>query len=170
MGSVFLLTGRPGTGKTTLIKKTLSLLILQAGGFYTEELRVAGIRKGFKIVTLDGSEAVLSHCDFKTEIRIGKYGVDLQALEGVGVASVNQAIADAELIVIDEIGKMELLSPKFREAVLKSLDSGKKMLATIMLNPNPFADDIKQRRGVKLVQVTVENREQILHNLIRELS
>lgn len=169
MESVFLLTGRPGTGKTTVIRKALSLLQLKTGGFYTQEIRLAGVRKGFKIITLDGEEAILSHVDFHTKTRIGKYGIDLEALDSVGVSSIYRAMETADLIVIDEIGRMELLSLRFREVILKAFNSGKKILASIMLNPHSFADNIKKRPGVKLIQITAENREAILHDLLREL-
>jgi nucleoside-triphosphatase len=76
-----LLTGRPGCGKTTLIKRIASKLGRAAGGFYTEEIRRGRTRVGFKLVTLDGDEAVLAHVDFKTSERVSKYGLDLSALE-----------------------------------------------------------------------------------------
>ncbi len=79
-----LLTGRPGCGKTTLIKRVVSELARPAGGFYTEEIRAHGERLGFKIITLDGQEALLAHVDFKTPERVGKYGLDLSALENSG--------------------------------------------------------------------------------------
>ncbi len=170
MGSVFLLTGRPGTGKTTVIRKTLLLLHLKAGGFYTQEIRQDNVRKGFQIITLDGEKAVLSHTELKTQARIGKYGVSLDTLNGIAVPAIYRAIETADLVVIDEIGRMELLSTAFREAVIKALGSGKKILASIMLNPHPFADRIKKRPGVKLIQITVENREAVERDLLRELA
>ena len=79
-----LLTGRPGCGKTTLIKRVVEELALPAGGFYTEEIRQRGERVGFKIITLSGEEAVFADVDFRTPQRLGKYGLDLAALETVG--------------------------------------------------------------------------------------
>src|SRR4030043_458341 len=110
----------------------------KAGGCYTEEIRTGGARQGFRIVTLDDHDATLSHVDFPGRYRVSKYGVNVQNLDNVGVAAIDQAIEESDLIVIDEIGKMELFSPHFREAVLKAVDSGKKVLGTIMLSPTPF--------------------------------
>ena len=167
MASVFLLTGRPGTGKTTIIRETLSVISVKKGGFYTQEIREHGIRKGFSIITLSGETGILSHVDFPKEKRVGKYGVSLQNLENIGVVSIEQALADSELVVIDEIGKMELLSSRFKEAVLKAIESNKCVLGTVMLNPNPFTDAIKRHSSVRLFTVTVENRNQVSRSLIQ---
>lgn len=170
MSSVFLLTGSPGTGKTTIIRETLDVLSVKAGGFYTQEIREAGIRKGFTINTLDGRQSVLAHVDFTGLKRVGKYGVNTDNLESTGVTAINEAIDEADLIVIDEIGKMELFSPLFREAVLKAIASGKRVLGTIMLKPHPFADAIKKRPEVKLFEVTISNRRQVFNDLVKVLS
>jgi nucleoside-triphosphatase len=167
MASVFLLTGRPGTGKTTIIRETLSVIPVKMGGFYTQEIREHGVRKGFNIISLNGETGVLSHIDFPKEKRVGKYGVSLQNLENIGVLSVEAALADSELVVIDEIGKMELLSSRFKAAVLKAIESNKCVLGTIMLNSNPFTDAIKQNRSVRLFTVNVEDRNHILKSLIQ---
>jgi nucleoside-triphosphatase len=166
MANVYLLTGSPGTGKTTVIRQAIARSEAKAGGFYTEEIRSGGTRQGFRIVTLDGQDAVLSHVDSHSRYRVSKYGVDVQNLDNVGVAAVNQAIETSDLIVIDEIGKMELFSTRFREAVLKAIDSGKKVLGTIMLSPNPFADEIKRHPGVKVVQLTRANHDEVLREIL----
>jgi len=170
MANVYLLTGRPGTGKTTVIREALTGLSLSAGGFYTEEIRVAGERLGFRITTLTGQSTVLSHVDISGPHRVSKYGVDVNNLDNTGVTSIYQAINDCDVIVIDEIGKMELLSPRFREAVLKAINTRKKVLGTIMLNPHPFADDIKRRPDVTVVQVSFDNRKQVLKEVIKWLT
>jgi nucleoside-triphosphatase len=165
MASVYLLTGSPGTGKTTVIRQAITGLEIKAGGFYTEEIRSGGVRQGFRIITLDGQDAVLAHVDNPGRCRVSKYGVDTTSLDNVGVAAIERAIRDSDLIVIDEIGKMELFSPGFKEAVLKAIDSGKKLLGTIMLSPHPFADDVKRRAEVKVVEVTRNNHEPILREI-----
>jgi nucleoside-triphosphatase len=168
MASVFLLTGRPGTGKTTIIRETLSFIKVKAGGFYTQEIREGGVRKGFKIITLDGKEAVLSHMDFSKTYRVGKYGVNLNNLEQTGVLSIAKAIDNCALIVIDEIGKMELLSMRFRDVVLKALESDKPVLGTIMESSDPYTDRIKKLSSVTLLTVTVANRSLIAQSLQEE--
>jgi len=166
MKSVYLLTGLPGTGKTTLIKQAVAALGGQAGGFYTEEVRLQGIRQGFRIVTLDGKTVTLAHKDIRGPYRVSKYGVDIEGLEQVGVASLKQAAGQCEVVVIDEIGRMELFSPAFRETVVEIIDSGKNVLGTIMLKPDPWADSIKRKPQVKLINVTRSNRSEALEQII----
>ncbi len=161
---VYLLTGRPGTGKTTLIREAAALGD-RAGGFYTGEIRTAGVREGFRLVTLDGREAILAHTGIKSPCRVSRYGVDTSGLERVGIPALEQATRQGKLVVIDEIGKMELFSERFRETVLKIIDSPASVLGTIMLSPHPWADEIKRRPQVKLVEVTRANREEVRKEL-----
>lgn len=165
MKRVYLLTGKPGTGKTSLIKQVVAELKGQAGGFYTEEIRAQGTRLGFRLTTLDGQEAVLAHVNSPSQYRVSKYGVDVESLDRVGVSALRGAVAQSELVVVDEIGKMELFSPRFREVVLALISSGKKVLGTIMLNPHPWADTIKRHPQVKLVELTRDNHTQVLADL-----
>jgi nucleoside-triphosphatase len=166
MANVYLLTGSPGTGKTTVIRQAVAMSKAKAGGFYTEEIRTGGARQGFRIVTLDGRDAILSHVDFHGLYKVSKYGVDVQNLDDVGVTAINKAIEESDLIVIDEIGKMELFSPRFREAVLKAIDSGKKILGTVMLSPNSFADNIKRHPNIKVIELTRANHDQVLTEIL----
>jgi nucleoside-triphosphatase len=166
MASVYLLTGKPGTGKTTVIRQAIASSKIKAGGFYTEEIRSGGIRQGFRIVTVDGQDAILAHVDNPSRYRVSKYGVDIANLDNIGVASIERAIEESDLIVIDEIGKMELFSSRFSEAALKALDSGKKVLGTIMLNPHPFADGVKRHPKVKVVELTRVNHDQVLTEIL----
>jgi len=160
-----LLTGRPGCGKTTLIKCVVNKLARPAGGFYTEEIRERGARVGFKIVTLDGKEALLAHVDFKTTERVGKYGLELSALENIGIEAVRAAFRARQLVVIDEIGPMEIQSPIFRDVVNEALDSGAPVLATVTARSFPFTDTIKKRPDVTLIEVRLRNRGQLVSKL-----
>src|SRR6266496_5397936 len=157
-----LLTGRPGCGKTTLIKRVLEELPQRFGGFFTEEIRDHGSRVGFKVVALEGDEAVFAHVDFETAERVGKYGLDLSALEAVGVDAIRKAVQGERLIVIDEIGPMEIRSAPFREAVADALDSELPILATIFLRSLPFTDTIKSRPDVVLIEIRPNNRDQLV--------
>ena len=170
MNRVCLLTGRPGTGKTSLIKQAVAGMRGKAGGFYTEEIRSRGIREGFRLVTLDGQDATLAHVNIHSPYRVSKYGVDIDSLDRVGVPALHQAAQQCDLVVIDEIGKMELFSADFRDAMLQIIDSGKRVLGTIMLNPNPWADRIKQNPQVHLIEVTRTSYHQVLEELRRWLS
>jgi len=161
MKQVYLLTGRPGTGKTRLIKEAIAGMGSKAGGFYTEEVRSGGVRQGFKLVTLDGQSAILAHVKIRSRYQVGKYGVDIDSLDRLGVAALHQAVRQCDLVVIDEIGKMELLSADFKKAVAEIIDSGKRVLGTIMLNSHRWADVIKRRPQVDLVPLTGANYHQI---------
>jgi nucleoside-triphosphatase len=165
-----LLTGRPGCGKTTLVKRVINEASLPAGGFYTEEMREAGTRVGFKLVTLDGEEAVFAYVNFKTGERLGTYGLNLSTLEAVGVKAIREATRTQQLVVIDEIGPMELRSPIFRAAVSEALDSGAPILATIVARPLPFTDAIKKRADVTVIEVRPDNREQLVSELSEQLT
>jgi len=169
MKQVYLLTGRPGTGKTSLIKQVASHMKDKAGGFYTEEIRIRGTREGFRLITLDGEETILAHISIHSPYRVSKYGVDIDALDRVGVPALHRAAQQCDLVVVDEIGKMELFSTAFKEAVSRIFDSGTRILGTIMLSPNPWADAIKCQPQVNLITVTRDNRQQVLLELLNWL-
>ena len=160
------MTGRPGSGKTALIKEALANTKPKAGGFYTEEIRTGGMRQGFRIATLDGREAVLAHVDISSPHRVSKYKVDIGALDRVGVSALRQSLTEADLVVIDEIGKMELLSPGFREVVTQAMNSGKKVLGTIMLDHHPFADGIRRHPQAEVLLVTSDNRTEVMKKVL----
>lgn len=165
-----MISGMPGVGKTSLLKAVLSRLPLSAGGFISEELREKGERVGFLIRTLDGKEGVLAHKDKPTPHRLGKYYINLADLERIAVKSIEEAINDKELIVIDEIGKMELVSPLFRQATLKALDSPKPVLATLHRANEPFLNSIRQRADTIVLWLTPQNREEIFEQVFSLLT
>jgi nucleoside-triphosphatase len=160
-----LLTGLPGCGKTTLIRKLASNLHdLSPVGFYTTEIRTSGTREGFELVGLDDRKSILSHVSIKSPYRVGKYGVDIPAfeafLDGFSLSGPGHSV-----VVIDEIGKMECLSVRFRKLVETTLSSPPPCVATIALRGDRFIEGIKQRHDVELVRVTAENRNQLLASL-----
>lgn len=165
MGKTILLTGRPRVGKTTIIKDVVRRLPGQAGGFYTDEMRERGQRQGFKIVTLDGQEGILAHVGIKSRMRVSKYGVNLADLEDIGVAAIRDAIAHKDYVVIDEIGKMELFSKAFRDAVWAAIHSDRPVLGTITLRPHPWADSVKALPQVTIIEVTEANRDKIARQI-----
>ncbi len=169
MKRAYLLSGEPGSGKTTIIKEVLSKVHKSAGGFYTEEIRSQGVRQGFQIITLDGQSAVLSHTGVRSPHRVGKYGVDTDSMDKVAVPALRQAIQSKDIIVIDEIGKMELFSPSFKDAVIEALQSEKKVLGTIMLASHPWADKIKELPEVEVIQVTRFNRSDVANKVLNWL-
>jgi nucleoside-triphosphatase THEP1 len=166
---VYLLTGMPSTGKTTIIREALLRSKKSVGGFYTEEIRVQGARKGFQIVTLDGETTILAHIEIHSPYRVSKYGVDLGGLERVAVPAIERAVKHHDIVVIDEIGKMELFSSAFREAVIEAMESGKLVVGTIMLKSDPLADKIKRHPAVELILVDRTNQQQVLRQLLQRI-
>lgn len=165
-----LIEGLPGTGKTTLVERVLTRLKdRKAEGFLTREIRQGGERKGFKIITLDSQEGVLAHEDQHGDLKVGRYAVNLEALEKVGVASIERGLKEGGLIVIDEIGKMELFSNRFREMVEIALNSENQVLATVPAEGPPFVEEIKARKDVLLMRLTPGNRDEMLEEVVRHL-
>ncbi len=171
-----LLTGKPGSGKTTLVIKLVTEMIsqlrLRPGGFYTHETKEGFFRSGFKIFSLDGKEGILADTKLDSPYKVGKYGVAFKAVEEIGAASIEAAISDKEkdAIVIDEIGKMETLSERFKESVLNALNSPKIVVATIQHEGNGYIFQIKNREDVKLVEVTEANRDRLVEKIISMMS
>lgn len=157
-----LITGRPGTGKTTLIKEISQELDKKAAGFYTEEIRESGNRVGFRIKTLDGKSGLLSSVDVDSPYRVGKYKVDLDDFENIALPTIEDALNRCKAIIIDEIGPMELFSKKFEEMVLKALDSPNAVIATIKLKGSKFIDKIKSRSDVILFDIGQVDKKDIL--------
>lgn len=160
-----LVTGRPGVGKTTLIRRVLDALTVEAGGFYTHEIREGGRRVGFAITDLRGASGILAHVDHPSGYRVGKYGVNREDLERIGVPAIRDAVAAARLIVMDEIGRMELFSPAFRDAVIEALDSSVPVLGTIQDRSNVFLDVVRGRDDVEIVRVDESNRDRLAPDL-----
>jgi nucleoside-triphosphatase len=135
---------------------------LRAAGFYTEDLRTGGMREGFRIVTLDGHVALLAASGHPGPVRVSKYGVDVAELERIGVSAVRSAMEREHVAVVDEIGKMQLYSRTFRQAIFDAVRSGHPLLGTIMMGRNPYADRIKAHKNVEVLVLTENSRQQIL--------
>jgi nucleoside-triphosphatase len=126
---------------------------MPTGGFYTQEIREAGVRKGFEIITLDGQRGILAHVDIRSTKRVGKYGVDVAMLDALAVGAIEEAVAEQRLVVIDEIGPMEILSDRFRQAVLRALEGPSLVLGTIVKRSTPFTDQVKSMPGVTVIEL-----------------
>lgn len=169
-----LLTGPPGVGKTTAIKAVTALLGAKAGGFYTRELRHRGERTGFEIVTLDGRTAWLASrspaVTFKDEVQFGRYRVNLTAVNSFAVPALQRALAAGKIVVIDEIGPMEMLSELFCDTVEKILNGPAAVVGTIAQRPTPFGDKVRRHPRVQVIALTPENREQIPPQVAAQLT
>jgi nucleoside-triphosphatase len=164
-----LITGKPGVGKTTLVQKIIKRMgSINMAGFYTSEIRSAGSRLGFELQGLNGGYRTLAHVEIDSRHRVGRYGVDKDGFEEF-LATLDLLNPDVELIVIDEIGKMELFSYRFRSLVCDALSADKQVLATIPLKGNEFIREIKQRIDIKLLEVTHANRDRLPAAIVERL-
>lgn len=157
-----LISGLPGVGKTIfIINLTKKLKDFSVAGFYTLEIRKAGVRKGFELVDFDGRKSVLSHVDIQSDYRVGRYGVDVKGFE-VFLDLLDLTHSDSDVLVIDEIGKMECYSDKFRHLITSLLDSRKPLIATISLRGEVPISQVKRRPDVWVLQLTAANREYLV--------
>ena len=166
-----LVEGRPGVGKTTVARR-LAVLLRERGvplaGFVTEELRGGGRRVGFAIETFDGAQGVLAHVRFPGPPRVGKYGVDLAAFERLALPALASPPEDG-VVLIDELGKMELASDALRAGVSRLLEQPVALVATVHVARHPFTDALKHRPVAELLRVTVRNRRDLPERLAARL-
>lgn len=158
----FMVTGSPGSGKTTLVVKLLERLAaagFKVEGFVTEEIREGSQRVGFEVRDLGGNAMVLAHTGYKGKHRVGKYGVDLEAFERIALQALETAKKEADLLVVDEIGRMELASAHFRSALLELLDIPVPLLATVHAGSDPFTASILAREDVFVYRLTRAERD-----------
>lgn len=168
-----LITGPPRCGKTTLIKKIIKdpAFSPKLGGFITEEIREKSERLGFKIISLpEGKEGILAQKGLPSLYHVGRYGVNLEDLEKIGCFALQKALSSGKIIIVDEIGKMELFSGKFKKIIIEALDSPQQVLATIMERRNEFSDKIKKRNDVKCLFLNRKNFETVFGDVQRWLS
>ena len=160
------ITGRPGVGKTTLCKRLIERLPFAAAGMLTTEIRKCGHRVGFAVIDVaTGEEGILAHIHHRDGPRVGRYVVDVPSFEAVGVAAIRRAIARSDLIVIDEIGPMELHCPAFVPAVAAALTSPKALLISTHANAHhPIAHRI--RRELALYRVRLGNRDDLVDEIL----
>ncbi|MGH7843842.1 MAG: NTPase [Candidatus Binatia bacterium] len=154
-----LLTGDPGIGKTTIVRATLAQLgQLRCAGFYTKERRHQGRRIAFKVVTLDGREGSLAALG-REKPRVGRYTVHVDEFERLALPQIDSDATPADLYVIDEIGKMELMSLRFRACLIDLLARPTHLFATIAKRGKGFLEQIKSRNDVNLLEVDHLNRD-----------
>jgi nucleoside-triphosphatase len=166
---VLILTGAPGVGKTTVLTKTLDILRAKGfsvGGMISREERNDNVRVGFEIVDLtSGKHGWLAHVNGQGP-QVGKYHVNLDDLDKIGVTAIAQALDKCSAIAIDEIGPMELYSTKFKQAVAKALES-KKLVITVVHGKakDALVTQVKRRVDAEIFNVTFSNRERLPEKL-----
>ncbi len=162
------LTGAPSSGKTTIIKKLIEDLDHPANGFYTEEERVDGKRVGFLMKTLDGRKGYLAHQDIKSDFHIRRYGVSIENIENIAVPSITPV--KNNIIILDEIGKMECFSGTFKQATANALDSPNIVIGTITFGGDGFIREVKKREDIEINEVTMDNRNSLPDLILRKIS
>ncbi|MCM8756612.1 MAG: NAD(P)H-hydrate epimerase [Candidatus Omnitrophica bacterium] len=154
----FLIKGLPSSGKTTLVKEIIPE-IKNKRGFYTEEIRdIKGKRIGFKLIILSNNkEIIFAHQDFKTPFKISKYSIDVKVFEDAVIKELEEGIkSDCDFLIIDEIGKIELISEKFKETCLRAFHY-KNAIATIPMQNIPYIKNIQENKDVCVVELKREN-------------
>jgi nucleoside-triphosphatase len=170
--SALLLTGAPGAGKTTVLRRVgeeLGGRRLRIAGFTTEEIRKGHQRVGFRIETFAGESAVLAHVSIRSEHRVSRYGVDVAALDGI-VERARMLSPRTDVYLVDEIGKMECFSKRFVAAMKKLLDSKRVVVATIALRGSGFIVEAKRRPDVELWSVKPSNRAEMPSRVLAWIS
>jgi nucleoside-triphosphatase len=163
-----LLTGPPQCGKTTVVQKVVGGFPGQVAGFYTREVREQGRRAGFEIVTLAGDIALLSHVDFPGPLRVGKYGVNLENFHRLALPTLDAA-PNLDLIVVDEVGKMECLSARFVAAVERLWREPVPLVVTVAEKGGGLIAALKAKPDKILCTVTPANREILPSRILKLL-
>jgi nucleoside-triphosphatase len=156
-----LITGLPGVGKTTLIRKLCDdLASYHPVGFYTSEIRTRGARRGFELIGLHGEKSILARVDSRSEFRVGKYGVEVPAFEDF-LRSIPFDAYPVGPVVIDEIGKMECFSTRFRVLVDDFMRADRVVVATIAEKSGGFIASVKHNPSAVLHRISVSTRDAV---------
>ena len=142
------------------VTERLAACGMEVRGFVTREVREAGRRVGFQVEAVDGAGATLAHVSLPGPPRVGRYGVDLDAFERVALPALAEPPPQG-VVVVDELGKMELASGRFREAFTRLLETPVAVVATVHLARDPFTDRLRRRPDVELVRVTRAGRDDL---------
>jgi nucleoside-triphosphatase len=137
-------------------------------GFLTRELHQRGRRVGFEIETFEGERGVLAHVELPGPPRVGRYGVDLEAFEELALPAMKLP-GDKHVVLLDELGKMELASRRFGEATLALFDEPVPIVASVQTRPHPFTVRLRRRAEGETLPLTTANRDRLPGELARRL-
>ncbi|WP_219834102.1 nucleoside-triphosphatase [Paenibacillus sp. R14(2021)] len=166
---VFLLTGKARLGKSTAMKAILQQLGPgRCGGFFTEEMRDASDRIGFRCVTADGDSEIIASVASASPLRIGRYGVEVERFEAIALPAIRRSLQHKQITLIDEIGFMQVLSEPFAQLLEEIVLNERYLIAgTVCLDSHPVIDRIKRAPGIELVMLTEDNRDGMAERFIR---
>ncbi len=159
------ITGKPRSGKTTLCEKIFEELRgSDIKGIITKEVRERGMRIGFKFYDLSDEEEIwLAHKDNPSPIRVGKYGVFVENIEKIS-EKLYQYV-DADVLIVDEVGPMELKSPSFIRVIEEIMKRNGTTILTIHLKSrHPILERIRKEFRVFLIDEV--NRDRVFHEIV----
>lgn len=168
--NAFLLTGKPRIGKTTMIKKLINEIGSDmCGGFYTEEITNSDDRVGFRCVSINGDCVEIANVESPSSTRMGRYGIDIEKFENFAIKVLQDAVSSKKIIVIDEIGLMQMLSASFQKIVQDIVSDNRIVLGTISSDSHPEIDRFKYVKEVKIIGLNELNRDTISEFLVKDI-
>ncbi|XP_062128174.1 nucleoside-triphosphatase THEP1 [Drosophila sulfurigaster albostrigata] len=173
--TVFLITGQPGIGKTTLVGKIAAKMRNQCTlqGFFTDEVRENNQRIGFDVVTMSGKREILAREKVRGNLpKVGKYSVYVENFEKLALPLLTISSRPTQLMIIDEVGKMELLSKRFEEAVRMLVLYEQIALITIPLHTNKrigLVEFLKSYPQSRIYTVNHTNRDSLVRTISEDI-
>ncbi len=150
-----------------MVQKAAAATGCRVGGVLARDKRFKDRRVGFELLDLSTGATGMLADESGSGPQLGKYRVHPEDLDGIGAKAVENALG-CDLIVIDEVGPMELTSRRFVVAVEKALSSDRPMLVVLHeWSPHRLAKKI--RATFKVVTVTQENRDALAKEIASEL-
>ena len=184
------ITGLPRSGKSAVMQKVVEMLVnertneirargestvdvLIIAGMRTEPLIEDGERKGYRCIDIiTQEEAIMAHKDIDSRNRVFGFGIDTETMNTVAIPAIQNAMDNAEIIVIDEIGKFSVESEEFVKIVRAALELDKPTVMTLAKKSrHPLLQDIRRRDDARILEVTPVNRAPLpykIHKLMRE--
>ncbi len=112
----------------------------------------------------------MAHQDYATDVRVGRFGVDVPTFERVGLPALRRALDQGSIVVVDEIARMELASEPFVKLVEEVMTGWAPVVASVHLQAHPFTDALKRRADVEVVSLTLDNRDAMPAQLLKRLT